>query len=168
LGQIRIVELKVKYSQKVVRQAVRCQLATSDIYVAVTTNPTDETLGVCQKYGIGFLKVSDTVKLILQPHQVVDTWRNASKHLVSNCCEPGDDAGLPCMSGCGPAQAVGECVKQYVEENPQATWKQIFANVPNHYSNYQSMAGAMNGYLGLSLSKLRQEQKALAALERKL
>ena len=59
------------------------------------------------------------------------------------------------MSGCGPACAVGECVKQYVEENPKAGWKEIFMNVPNHYSNYQSMCCAMNGYLGLSLTKLR-------------
>jgi len=154
---IRVVELKVKYSKNVLQQAIKCQLATSDVYVASTTKPLNKTIQFCQKYGVGILKVNSKVELILRPYKVKDTWRNATKHLRDNCIEPSDYAGVPCMSGCGPAQAVGKCVKQYVEENPSAGWREIFKNVPNHYSNYQSMRCAMNSYLGLSLRKLRYE-----------
>lgn len=156
---IRVVELKVKYSKYAMNQAVKCQLATSDIFVASTTKPMNKTIQYCQKYGVGLLKVDSQVEVILRPHKVVDTWRNATKHLRDNCFEPSDNAGIACMSGCEPAVAVGECVKQYIEENPSAGWREIFKNVPNHYSNYQSMAGAMNSYLGLSLIKIRMKPK---------
>lgn len=154
---IRVVELKVKYSKKALNQAIKCQLATDNIFVASTTKPMNKTIQLCQKHGIGLLKVDSQVEIILQPHKVVENWRNATKHLRENCDEPSDIAGIACMSGCGPACAVGECVKQYVEENPKAGWREIFINVPNHYSNYKSMTCAMNGYLGLSLTKLRLE-----------
>jgi len=154
---IRVVELKVKYSKNVLQQAIKCQLATSDVYVASTTKPLNKTIQFCQKYGVGILKVNSKVELILRPYKVKDTWRNATKHLRENCTEPSDNAGLTCMGGCGPAKAVSECVKQYVEDNPTVGWREIFKHVPNHYSNYQSMRCAMNSYLGLSLRKLRYE-----------
>lgn len=163
---VRVVELKVKYSKIAVCQAIKCQRATSDVYVASTTKPMKKTIQFCQRYGVGLLRVDSEVKRILRPHIVTGTWRNATKHLRDNCIEPSDDAGLQYMSGCGPAQAVGECVKQYIEDNPTVGWREIFKYVPNHYSNYQSMRCAMNSYLGLSLKKL-QMRKTVSEAETK-
>jgi len=156
-GAIRVVELKVRFTRSGIRQCVQCQLATSDVYLAIANRPLPKTIEFAQKYGIGLLYVKEQVELLLRPHKVVDVWRNAAAHLRNNCIEPSDIAGVPCMSGCGPAVAVAECIKQYVEDNPGAGWKEIFEKVPNHYKNHKSMRCAMTGYLGLSLQNLRQK-----------
>jgi len=159
-SEIIVVELKLSLSIKLIKQAVIAQLATNDIYVGIPTNPRPNSIELCKKYHLGILSVQDGKVLeILKPSSARQVWDSMRQHLRDNALltEPNDAAGLPMMSGCGPAQAVGEMVKEYVGKNPKAGWREIFENVPNHYSNYQSMCCAMNGYLGLSLTKLRSK-----------
>jgi len=156
---IRVVELKLRYGRGGLRQAMLCQTATKDVYLAVGKRPKDSSLLFCQKYGVGVVLVNATVRILSSPKQVVPPTPVLRKHLIDNCreTEPSDIAGLACMSGCGPAQAIGVLVKEYVKKNPKAGWKEIYLNIPNHYSNYRSMACAMSCYLGLSLTKLRDQ-----------
>jgi len=160
-GKIRIVELKVRYSKGGVKQAVLSQLATSDVYLAVSNNPKPKSIELCKKYGVGLLRVTEQVEILNWPCKVVELWSGATKHLIENCLAtmPSDKAGIACMSGCGPAQAVAACIQQYVDEHPKARWREIFKNVPNHYSNHKSIACAMSGYIGKGLADFRAKGK---------
>ena len=156
--EICIVELKLRYSKKGVLQAMKTQSATSDVYLAVGKMPTQKSVGICDKYGIGLLVVSNNIiTVVLSPRRVKDTWEVMSKHLIENCTEPSDDAGIACMSGCGPAQAVYQMVESYVKNHPKARWKEIYENIPNHYSNHKSLACAMSGYLKSPLYKIKED-----------
>lgn len=155
---IRVIELKLRYGRGGLRQVMLCQIATNDVYLAVGKRPKDSSLSFCQKHGVGILLVNTDVRVLSSPKQVIEPTLVLRKHLIENCkeTEPSDIAGLACMSNCGPAQAVGVLVKDYVRKNPKVGWQEIYRNIPNHYSNYPSMACAMSCYLGLSLTKLRE------------
>lgn len=53
------------------------------------------------------------------------------------------DSGLPTLKGKGPARDVSGLIIEYRKENPDATWKELFANVANHYASWQSMKRAL-------------------------
>ena len=158
--EVIVVELKLSLSKKVINQAVIAHLATNDVYVGISTNPRPKSIELCRKYHVGILAIREgKVSELLKPNQAGQIWDSARQHLRDNALSagPSDIAGLPMMSGCGPAQAVGEMVREYVSKNRKANWREIFENVPNHYSNYKSMCCAMNGYLGLSLRILKNQ-----------
>jgi len=160
LDNICVVELKLKYSKVGVKQAYTCNLATANIYLAVSNKPSKKSIEYCKKIGVGLLQVTNKVEVILLPSDT-KIYETAKKHLIKNCLslEPSDDAGKPCMSGCGPARFVGDCVYDYVKRNPKAGWKEIYENIPNHYSNHKSLACAMSGYLNMPLYKIRERVK---------
>jgi len=164
--KIRVVELKVRFAAKGIWQAVKCRLATSDIYLAVGKRPMDKTLEKYKQYGVGILLVDGEVKVLRKPNIITKPWEVAAKHLRENCSAigPSDIAGMPCMSGCGPAQAVLAFVKGYIEEHPEAGWKELHANVPNHYSSHKSMASAMSGYMHMPLYKIKEARQGQMAM----
>ena len=107
-NDIRVVELKLHFAATGIRQATVCRLATDDIFLAVGKRPLDRTMEKYSRYGIGYLLVDGSVQVLRQSHPVHKVFAPAAKHLRENCLTIGlsDEAGLPCMSGCGPAQAV--------------------------------------------------------------
>lgn len=161
--QLRVIELKLRYNRNGIRQAHQCQLATEDVYLAVAKKPLARSVKYAAEAGVGILVVDSKVQIISLPQQKTRVAIYLQRHLLDNCrCSiPSDEAGLPCMSGCGPAQAVAAGVREYVKCHPRANWREIFENVDNHYSNYKSMAGAMTGYVGLSLTALRAKPRTL-------
>lgn len=156
---LRIVELKLRFASAAVKQAMVCQLATKDVYLAVGNTPNDASIELCARSGIGLLRVGAGVDVLLTPRRLIEPGIIPQKHLIENCLGvgPSDVAGLPSIGGNGPAQFVGQFVKEYVKQHPRAGWREIYDNVANHYSNYRSMAGAMTGYLHLTLTKMRNE-----------
>jgi hypothetical protein len=50
--------------------------------------------------------------------------------------------GLPCLKGEGPAISAEDACRHYRERHPDATWEEVFANVPNHYASAKSMQSA--------------------------
>jgi len=153
-----IVELKLRYSKKGFRQAYICQIATDNVYLAVGKKPSKKSIDFCGNYGIGLLVITDKVETILEPKKRIEVYYSAKNHLMENCliAPPNDDAGKPCMSGNGPAQAVGSFVVDYIKQHPKAGWKEVYENIPNHYSSHKSMACAMSGYLKMPLYKIKQ------------
>jgi hypothetical protein len=156
---IIVIELKMSLTEKVIRQALVARIATDKVYVGVPTNPKSTSIDKCRKYHIGILKINQEIEEILRPTQAKCKFKSATEHLIENAKaqEPSDIAGLPTLKGIGPAQAVAAFIKGYVNEHPKAGWKEIYENVPNHYSNHKSMAGAMNNWCGLRLSDLKAE-----------
>lgn len=156
-NDICVVELKLKFCEKGLRQAYECNLATFNIYLGVNKFPKQKSINKCKKYGIGLLVIGDEITVVSKPTYKQKPILVAIKHLIENLKEPSDNAGLPQMSGCGPAQFVGKLVEDYIKNNPKAGWLEIFNNVPNHYSNHKSLACAMSGYLKCPLYKLREK-----------
>lgn len=51
--------------------------------------------------------------------------------------------GAPNMKGVGPQKDVERAISAYRLQHPEATWKELFANVPNHYEKWQHMYSAL-------------------------
>lgn len=152
-----IVELKLRFCAKGVRQAYNGQIATNKTYLAISKNPTQKSIDKCKQYGVGLLVVENNhINLICNSDCEKENWDITKKHLIDNLGEPSDIAGLPQMSGCGPAKMVGVFVENYVKYHPKAGWKEIYQNIPNHYSNHKSLSCAMSGYLHKSLKGIRR------------
>jgi len=156
------------YTSPVLYQARSCQLITSIVYVAVATNPHTSSIKACEEIGVGILRVCSKSKVveIITPHKQYEPSIHLREEIKAHCIaiKPSDDAGKPQQVGEGPAQDCYWRIKQYRETHPKATWKDIFKEVPNHYSSQQSMYGAMR-IAGCTIAK--RKWKADQALQQR-
>ena len=139
--QIIAIELKMGYCKKVLRQSRLNCLFADRSYIAIKSKPRSENILNCRKNNIGILLVRGTLIEVLS--EAVENhpsahWRES---VIESCRrnEGNNIAGLPCQKGIGHAIDVNKTVGEYLKVNPDATWKQIFANVPNHYASPASM-----------------------------
>lgn len=135
------------YTSPVLYQARSCQLITPDIYVAIATKPRISSIDRCKETGVGVLTVrfKDKVVEIISPHKCFEPSVYLQKEVKARCMAigPSDDAGKPQQIGEGPAQDCQQRIDEYRKTHPKAMWKEIYSNVPNHYSNTNSLYGAM-------------------------
>lgn len=150
------------YTSPVLYQARSCQLITPIVYVAVATNPRISSIEACKKIGVGVLRVCSEGKVIeiTPPHKRFEPFAPHQREVRAFCLatEASDDAGKPQQAGDGPAQDCYWRIKKYRETHPKATWKDIFREVPNHYSSQQSMYGAMR-IAGQTIARRRWKQQ---------
>lgn len=132
-----IIEAKKNLTRGVVVQAHRAQLYANKVYCAVGAMP--RNVDRCAKAGIGILY--NGVE-ILAPGEDIH-FEQFNTKLLSNLADYQQDrqAGIPNGKGRGPAQEVAAAVLNY--HNPEADWKELFNNVPNHYDSYKSMRSAL-------------------------
>ena len=144
-GDILIaIEMKVCLTKKVIRQAYFATLETPWCYAAIRSNPTKKGIEKAKNIGIGIIKVTDKVEIILDPNPISKSWRNGNKiKSILSQIEPGGIGGMPCIRGVGPAQSVFDEVQKYKETRPKATWRELYKNIPNHYCSSSSMYNAM-------------------------
>lgn len=143
-SRIIIVETKVHLSHHVVYQTMLAQNITKLAYAAVSVRP--RSLEKAKTYGIGVLLISgDRVEILLEPTRERPPSSDYTKNILDKCRvrTPGGIGGMPTVLGDGPAQRVFDAIQKYRAENPKAKWKDIYASIPNHYSGYRSMQGAM-------------------------
>jgi hypothetical protein len=141
---VMAIEMKMALSKKLIYQAYTHKLYADYVYLAIPTKPRD--LSVCIKQGFGIIRVvNDKIEIILEPIKSNLVSKIKDK-FINNCQRCGTEgiAGLPMLKGEGPAIECSKRVKKYLEKNPNATWKEIFKNVANHYSNYNSMCSALS------------------------
>lgn len=83
---------------------------------------------------------------VLAPDSKCTLVSSIVKRVRERCEGPESDApgGVPNMLGIGPAQQCLAAVKSYRAEHPHASWREIYAAVPNHYTSFRSMQGAMS------------------------
>lgn len=144
--EVVCVELKTSLTKHLVWQACMNQLITTEGYVAVGTSPRKTSIDLCKKYGLGVLSVKNSnVSVVLRPTLRYEPMSGHRKQLLSLCklLGPSDDAGKPQQAGEGPAQDCQQRIDEYRKTHPNATWKEIYRNVPNHYSNMNSLYGGM-------------------------
>ena len=136
------VEMKCSFTAKVLYQAYLRQLATPLVYIAVPNSPRQSSLDKAARAGLGVLAGG---VVILKPTCERTTYDSYSRVILEHCrhSKEGGIGGMPTIAGDGPAIRVSTAVNAYLAEHPNASWKQIFAEVPNHYAHARSMAGAL-------------------------
>jgi hypothetical protein len=135
------VELKVGFCKKALRQAyINCLFADKS-YIAIKRRPRPENILSCQKSHIGILIVVGMNVEVLSEAVENNPSEYYKKRAIESCkhSECNNIAGLPCQKGIGPAIDVSKSVEKYIQQNPNAKWKQIFSAVPNHYASPSSM-----------------------------
>jgi len=138
--QIITIELKVSYCKRAHRQAHLNGICADKSYIAVRSKPRVRSISKCQKSNIGLLLVRGAVEVLAeainnQPHE------HYRRRITESCSRSVGNtiAGLPCQKGIGPAIDVSRAVDDYRKTNPNATWKQIYRDVANHYASAASM-----------------------------
>lgn len=144
------VELKCSLTAGVIHQTCICDLITDRRYAAIASRPKAAGVERCQKVGIGLLSVNaGVVNEILAPQDrhYETGWVRTSYvteiHKTLDRLQPNGVGGLPCMKGVGPAQECYDRVQIFLASNPQARWREIYQQVPNHYGSALSMCNAM-------------------------
>lgn len=152
-SELIAVELKRCLTRSVIHQTYICDLITDQRYAAVGTRPSQTGIALCRKQGIGLLSVRNgAVSVILNPRPsgfatgerdaIRQDWAKKINAVLDHA-EPFGIAGMPNRKGVGPAQECYNRVQEYLATNERASWRQIFANVRNHYVSPKSMCSAM-------------------------
>lgn len=141
-NDIICVEMKLSCTRHLFVQAIRRQLITTKVYIAVATKPRKTSIELAKQYGLGIL-IEGTE--ILAPNSKEQVYYHYQNKLLRLCKQLGEGGigGKPNTKGEGPAIKVQSLIAEYRKNNPTASWKELFANVPNHYASPNSMYGAM-------------------------
>lgn len=164
------VEMKLSFSMEVFRQARGNVISFGNSYVAYPVKKPvfmhddhywklpERTRAKVEWYirdGVGILQVlpSGLVFKALdavfeKPYRVFDFSQYQEKD--------DDEAGLPYQKGVSAGYRELEAIKAYVRLHPAAKWPEIYAQVQNHYSSPQSLAGSMGQWRGFSLPEFKK------------
>ena len=145
-------ELKMSCSKTVIHQAYRTKTICGKAYVVTPVTPRESSFEKCKKYGVGIIRINGSIDILLEAEQ----WSN---RLIEHYLKPehwevmteGNISGTPNLKGEGPAQCLLKEIQKYLELNPKAGWEEIYNNVPNHYSNFRSLANSMRSWQGFTL-----------------
>ena len=152
---IRIVELKTGWTDTLRRQGWRHLIMVSDVWTATPAKPRATTIQKFKNSGIGMLQIENGKPIVFcypsRTHPVVE-FLTSRLHNYLDHLPKGHDGGMPCLKGIGPAQECERAIEEYRKLHPNATWKEMYVSIPNHYSSYVSMRGAMR------MTELRRRQ----------
>jgi len=145
-----VVEMKVNATRDLLRQATTAQILTPWVYAAVTSRPRPSSVALFQRYGIGVLRVTADVEVVLDARgkfygirQSTPVFENRLRQLDAAGWDGVGRGGLPTLLGDGPAQECWGRAEVWRRAHPRATWAQTFRAVSNHYASAQSMSGSM-------------------------
>jgi len=143
------VEMKMSLTKHVIQQAYRNKMNANCAYAAISTTP--KNLDVAQKHGIGIISVKNGISKIILKAEENDLSSRWYKHYaerfkndIIRLSKLNNIGGYPQMKGEGPRIECQKRVDIYLKDNPNSTWREIYKNVPSHYCNSHSMAGAIN------------------------
>lgn len=140
------VELKVGFTEKVLRQAFFARGHSHEAWACAPTKPSQKTIEQARQYGVGLLRWhAGVMEIVLRAERRVRKHRNYDRLFERFKRLPrGGVGGMPCVVGEGPAQRVAAEVRKFIKEHRPKRWTEVFENVPNHYANAKSMAGVMS------------------------
>jgi len=163
------VEMKLRFNRDVVWQANQNTSSFPYSYVAypvkeaVLFHSENQNLREsvrlhvqhCKNWGIGILQVL--------PYGTIFTALEAKENKVRQLFDfslyregKNDEAGLPYQKGVSEGHYELKLIKAYVIKHPNTDWKEIYANVQNHYASHQSLSGSMKQWRGFSLKEFKK------------
>ncbi|MDD2765783.1 MAG: hypothetical protein PHE83_17610 [Opitutaceae bacterium] len=170
------IEAKTCFSKRVISQAWGAQSHVEYVVIAVGTRPRDQNLELARQHGLGVWRVDDsgTVQVLLGPVRQEmrpgDFYRTRLRESVRQM-DGSVPGGMPCLDGVGPTADLQRRVDEFKAANPKATWKVIFAQVPNHFTSARNMYSALRANRErkslrrrLRESKLRREAECGAGI----
>lgn len=146
-SEIIAVELKMSFSEKLLRSAMINQIATLLSWAAAPTEPQKKAIAFSEKTGVGLLRIYENkVVVVRSPQKRFLPNRFVAEKILGFCQldEPNDIGGIACLKGRGPAQRVYSRIVAFVDTNPGSNWQDIYEGVPNHYANPRSLQGSMS------------------------
>lgn len=164
------VEMKLSFSNEVIRQASYNIYGFGKSYVAFPVmkpfichndsywelnEKLREKIDWCRGYGIGILQVM-RCGTIFEAMEAVEGKRHRVFDFTHYQENDDDEAGLPSMKGVSAAAKELVGIEAYVRAHPDASWKEIFENVQNHYQDHRSLAGSMKQHRGFSLPEFKK------------
>jgi len=155
-SELIVVELKISLNDKVIRQAYSGQNFTPECYVAIPVSPRMSSRDKCYTYSVGIIQVSgNKAKMLMKATCVREGWAPAIKVMLNRLKrhEPSDDAGKPNEAGVGITHIIVKAVKEYLVQHPKATWREIHANVENHYNTSGNMNSSLKRFRGFDKTK---------------
>lgn len=116
---------------------------------------TRDKYSFCEKRGVGILQVLPTGMIYeaLEPTQQKPFRKLDLQHYVET---DEDFGGVPHQKGVSEGYHELESIKKYVIAHPDANWKEIYENVPTHYSSANSLSGSMSQWRGFYLTKFKK------------
>jgi hypothetical protein len=157
------VEAKVSLNRKLRYQLNRARRIADYVLAVVGITPKDDGLRWCMKRKLGLWVVNGGEVIELLPYFQQKPMEHHRQNLLEriNRWDPTVSGGLPKLRGVGIAQDVQRRVDEYRAAHPSATWKEIFANVPCHYTNYKNLYSSLRSNaerLALRARQRRQDQ----------
>lgn len=164
------VEMKLSFNDEVVRQAQGNIYTFGKSYVAFPvmkpflvhtddfwelSDKIQKRVGWCQKVGIGILQVM-RCGTIFEALEAVPKNRYRVFDFSQYQESDDDEAGLPYQKGVSAGYRELLAIEAYVRNKPDASWKEIYTNVQNHYSSHTSLAGSMKQHRGFSLPEFKK------------
>lgn len=168
------VELKLSFNRHVIRQAGYNTISFDKSYVAFPVkkpiyffndkdfwklrDSTRERYYACVREGIGILEIlpSGVIFEALEAKKQTPIRRMDFTHFEES---ENDIGGMPCQKGVSAGYYELENIKDYVTAHPDASRKEIWQNVHNHYSSPSSMFGAMGQWRGFNLTEFKKTLK---------
>lgn len=167
------VEMKMSFSHKVISQANLNSGGFGKNYVAFPVKKPIlynddlwkrekllEKFELCRKMGIGIYQVLPSGIIFeamearyKKPYRIFDF----SQYEEND----NDEAGIPCQKGVSMGYMELKAIKAYVQENPNASWREIYENVQNHYSSPSSLSGSMSQWRGFTLREYKRSLKLI-------
>jgi hypothetical protein len=160
-GKVIALEAKVWFSQKLRRQLSLRRRVADFVLAVVGTRPRDDGIRWCIKHGVGIWLVNNEKVTELVPCRQQNPNENYRQNLIDRIqrWDQTMRGGLPNLRGVGIAQEVQRRVDEYRAAHPTATWKEIFAKVPCHYSNYKNLYSALRSNAERLAIRARLRQK---------
>ena len=145
-----LIEAKMVLSKKLLHQLSLAQLGSERVLAVIGTMPAARNTGMgwCANQGIGVWLVENEKVIELLPIKKNPSiiYKHYRDRLAGYCreWEESIDGGRPQEKGVGPAIECLKRVTEYRKANPDAAWKEVFRDVPNHYSSFRSMAQSLS------------------------
>ncbi len=143
------IEMKLCLTRILLDQ-IRCGYLFADYsYVVISTIPRIESKGLdfCLSRGIGILSIKNEIVkdlyLAKEQKKYLPDYHQRAVEYIKFAKDEGI-GGSPNLKGQGPAQAVERMIIDKRELKPDISWKELYTIIPNHYSSYRSMQGAMS------------------------
>ena len=171
------VEMKMSFSNEVVRQAGGNAYSFHKSYIAIPTKPRGwknyweggdpeigrgeyQKIARCVADGVGILYVAPDGEIdVLLVAQQKNPYREFDFAGFEE--NKSDRAGLPFQKGVSPVFLVLDRVKRYVTKNPNSNWQEVYENIQHHYSSKVSLSGSMSQWKGFSLDEFKKTLKGL-------
>ncbi len=140
------VELKLCLSRKVIQQANLTAAACHRCYVGVASaRPRPASIALCREIGLGIVSVVESRAIVQLESKEFSPFAGSVQRMREQLATltRGGVGGVACQAGQGPAQEMERAIAAYRATHPRATYRELFAAIPNHYASAASMCGGM-------------------------